>query len=382
VRQRNVIQQDRAAEPRFLLIKMSAVGDVVHALPALHALRQAHPGAHIAWVVHPGAANLLEKHPDLDELIVLPRRPRQYGGWPGFRALLKQIRGNGKKWDAAIDLQGLTKSGLVMLASGARRRIGFGNRWSRELNRLFVNEAVSPAAVPVVQMNIGLLEPLGVDPALPAVPMLAVTPQDHDPIARWAIQNDVVGVRFLAIDPFAGWKTKLWPDERWIALGQDALTRWNLRTLVAYGPGEEEHAMALASKIEGAVIAPPTTLRQFAAMIKKHAEVFVAGDTGPLHLAVAAGAKAVALFGPSDSRRNSPTFDEARFIALQDFTQPCAATFARHCTYHEAGHCQDSITPKQAADAIQSLMPDIGNKKPPQSPANKNACLSREAFIS
>jgi ADP-heptose:LPS heptosyltransferase len=361
---------------------MSAVGDVVHALPALHALRETYPDAYIAWVVHPGAANLLENHPEIDELIILPRRPRQYGGWSGFRRLLRVIRGNGAGWDAVIDFQGLTKSGLVMLASGARRRIGFGNRWSRELNPLFVNEAVRPAGVPVVQMNIGLLEPLGVDPNSPAIPVLPLKPSDHDPVARWAMEHDAVGTRFLVIDPFAGWESKLWPDKHWVALGQAALAKWNLPTLVVYGPGEKEHAQKLVEQIEGAVLAPATSLRQFAALIKKHAEVFVAGDTGPLHLAVAAGAPAVALFGPSDSRRNAPTFAGARVVTLQDFSQPCAASFVRKCTFHAPGHCQDSITVDQVCHAIQSLMPDIGQKKPAQGTTNKKACLSREAFLS
>lgn len=343
--------------PRILIVKLSAVGDVVHTLPALNALRSALPHAHIGWVAHPGVANLLENHPQIDELILLPRRPKQYGGWKGFREIVRNLRSNGHKWDCAIDFQGLTKSGLVMMFSGAKERIGFGNKWSREINRLFVNHAVSPQAETVIQMNIGLLEPLGISPDSPAVAYLKTEQIDDDYIESWTNEKNVRGEKFLILDPFAGWETKLWQVPHWTELARLVKEKYGYRSLIFHGPQEEDKAAALARHIGGdAMIAPPTTLRQYVSLLKQHAAVMVAADTGPMHIAAATKIPVVALFGPSDSRRNAPTFSNAHFEVLQDWAQPCAGTFTRKCPHHEPGCCMDTLTSNDVINKISLLL--------------------------
>lgn len=344
-------------KPRILIIKLSAVGDVVHTLPALNALRTVYPHAHIGWVAHPGVANLLENHPQIDELIILPRRPKQYGGWKGFREIVANLRSHGKKWDYAIDFQGLTKSGLVMMFSGAAERIGFGNKWSREINRLFVNHAVSPAAEPVIQMNIGLLEPLNVSPDSPATAYFVTEESDETHIAQWATGLGIGQEKFLIIDPFAGWETKLWHVTNWVELARLVREKFGLRSLVFHGPHEEDKARQLAELIgQDAIIAPPTTLRQYIALLKSHAAAMVAADTGPMHIAAANRVPVVALFGPSDSNRNAPTFSNAHFEVLQDWNQPCAGTFTRKCPHHEPGDCMKTLTPQAVLEKLDLLL--------------------------
>lgn len=343
--------------PRILLVKLSAVGDVVHALPALHALRTHLPHAHIGWVAHPGPANLLEGHPELDELILLPRRPRQYGGLAGFARLVKTLRSQGAGWDWAIDLQGLTKSGLVALISGARQRVGFAGKASRELNGMLMNYHVQPTARQVVRMNIELLQPLGVPTDAPAVATLPVHHDDAAYITAWQASSDIVGERFLVLDPFAGWETKLWPVQHWIDLAAAVREKTGLRSLVFYGPDEHSRAAQLTERIPGAIMAPETTLRQYVALLRQCAGAMVAGDTGPMHIAAACGVPGVALYGPSDKDRNSPCFENARFIALQDEAHPYARTFRRRYPDGYTGPgCMDSLTPDRVMDKLAHLL--------------------------
>lgn len=343
-------------KPRILIVKLSAVGDVVHTLPALHALRTHLPAAHIGWVAHPGPANLLEGHPELDELILLPRRPSQYGGLAGFRSLLANLRSDAAGWDYAVDFQGLTKSGLVTLFSGATERVGFGDKNSREINPLLINHRIRTRNRQVIQMNMELLAPLGVPPDTPACAVFPENDEDTRYINRWLASAGLVGERFLILDPFAGWETKLWPTENWLETARLARETRGLRSIIFHGPEERSHAAHLVGKIPGAVLPPETSLRQYVALLRQCAAAMVAADTGPMHIAAALGVPVVALYGPSDRHRNSPTFNDARFIALQDDAQPCAHTFSRRCKFHEPGQCMATLTPEMVIESLEELL--------------------------
>ena len=144
--------------PRILLVRLSAIGDVIHGLPVLCALRERFPEAHLSWVVERTAATLLKDHPALDELIVLPR------GWlksPGEVWRLRE-RLRGLRPDVTIDLQGLTKSAIAARLSGCRRRIGFGDEKGRELSPWLNTELVDAPAAHVIDANLQLLAPLGI----------------------------------------------------------------------------------------------------------------------------------------------------------------------------------------------------------------------------
>ncbi len=349
-------QRATSRKPRILIVKLSAVGDVVHTLPALHALRRHLPNAHIGWVAHPGPANLLEGHPEIDELILLPRRPAQYGGLSGFRSLVKKLKSDGAGWDWAIDFQGLTKSGLVALISGATERVGFGNKASRELNSLLINHRVFTKSSQVIQMNMELLKPLGVPSNTPADAIFPCTDEDNDYIRRWLASAGLVGERFLILDPFAGWETKLWPVSHWTETARLAREKLGLRSIIFHGPEERTRAAQLLATIPGSVLPPETSLRQYVALLCQSATAMVAADTGPMHIAAALGIPVVALYGPSDRHRNSPVFARARFVTLQDDAQPCAGTFARRCAHHESGQCMATLTPEMVAEALSDVL--------------------------
>lgn len=343
---------------RVLIVKLSAVGDVVHVLPALAALRRALPEAHIGWVAHPGPASLLEGHPELDSLFKLPRPKNLRQGIAALRALRHELRSAGP-WDVAIDFQGLTKSALVAWVSGAARRVGFAGEASRELNALFMTDRVRPTSVPVIEMNLELVAALGCR-VTNSRPHLVCHEADEQYIMRWAQEQGRSGQRFILLDAFAGWASKRWRFERWAFVAKALYRSHALETLVFFGPGERSEAEHLAQLIQKtgtpAIVAPETTLRQYVALVKHCAALFLGGDTGPMHIAAALGVPTVALFGASDSRRNAPVFAGARFVVLQDFSQPCAGTFWRKCRFHPPGACLDGITVPDVVSAAEKLL--------------------------
>lgn len=346
------------AEPHILIVKLSAVGDVVHTLPALHALRVHFPRARIGWVAHPGPAALLEEHPELDFLFKLPR-PRS---WREALHALRELRTvihRAGPWDVAIDFQGLTKSGLVTWLSGAKRRIGFAGAASREINALFLNERVRPTAREVILMNLELLRPLGCE-CQEAHALLISHAEDESYVEAWATESSSGGKKFFLIDAFAGWVTKRWPLERWVTVARAVFEEYHFEVMVFFGPGEEKEAAHFLQLLKTAnvpaLLAPPTTLRQYVALLRRHVALFVGGDTGPMHMAAALGIPTVALFGSSDSRRNAPVFSGANFEVIQDFTQPCAGTFWRKCPHHAPGHCLDAISPSQVLEAVAKVL--------------------------
>lgn len=282
---------------RILIVRLTAIGDVIHGLPALCALRDAFPKAWISWVVEGGGEQILRGHPALDEVIHAPRR------WYHSRRQTLQLRRRlrAARFDVAVDLQCLTKSALVAWLSGAPRRLGVAGRHGRELSRWLNNELTEVQAPHVIEQYLGVLAPLGI--RQPAVRFeLAESEADKRfaDDALWTTGLPRGG--FLLINPGAGWDSKLWPAERYGEVAARMLRKHGVRTLVAWS-GEAE--LGLAKTIEqssaaAAVVAPATSLMQLAALARR-AALFLGSDTGPMHLAVAVGSPTISLHGPSRS---------------------------------------------------------------------------------
>lgn len=287
--------------PRILIVRTSAIGDVVHGLPVLNALREAMPEAFLAWAVEGRAADLLRGHRALDEIVPVRR------GWlksPGEVWRLRR-RLRGLRFDVALDLQGLTKSALVAWLSGAPRRIGFDGRDGRELSRWLNNERVLPTARHVVDRNLELLRALGVRPAQVRFD-LPESPPDRAAVERALASLGLTGA-FAVINPGAGWPSKLWPPARFAGVARHLAARWALPALVVWA-GDEERGWAeqiVAQAAGAARLAPPTSLAELAALARR-AAIFVGSDTGPLHLAAAVGTPCVGLYGPMPAERNGP----------------------------------------------------------------------------
>ncbi|REK08274.1 MAG: lipopolysaccharide heptosyltransferase family protein [Planctomycetota bacterium] len=290
-----------ASHQRILIVRLSAIGDVLHGLPVLCALRAARPEAYIAWVVEGAAAQLLRGHRALDELISIPRK------WLKSPRTVLALRGRlrASKFDVAIDMQGLTKSAVAARLSGAPRRIGFDGTDGRELSRQLNSELIRPTATHVIDRNLELLRPLGIDQ--PAVRFDLHDEQADIESVRRMIAESGVAEPFAVINPGAGWPSKLWPPERFAGVARHLGGRHALKSLVVWA-GREERAWAeriVAASRGFAILAPPTSLRELAALTRR-ASLFVGSDTGPLHLAVAVGTPSIGLFGPVPAERNGP----------------------------------------------------------------------------
>jgi len=304
-------------------VRLSALGDVIHTLPCLDALRRRFPKARIAWVVEELSRDLLEGHPQLDEVFVIPKKrwrghTLQYI-FPEVIPFFKSIRS--RRFEVAVDFQGLAKSGVMAWLSGAPKRIGFGGVACREINGWFTNRKVDPdarGAVHIIDRNLSLLSPLGIEAAEYAR-VLPERPEWREYVDGWMRGERLpVETRFVALNPGAGWATKRWPVERFAEVGAAIVKELGRDVLIMWGPGEEEMARRLARLMAGksasARVAPPTTVGQSIELTRR-LDLFIGGDTGPTHLAGALGVPVVAMFGASDGERNHPA--ARRQVVLQ-----------------------------------------------------------------
>jgi lipopolysaccharide heptosyltransferase I len=291
---------DLAPAPRrVLIVRLGAIGDVVHGLPVLAALRRAWPAARLGWVVEPAGAKLLAGVSALDERIIVPR------GWyrspTGMWRARSAVRGFGA--DVAIDLQGLTKSALLAWFSGAKRRIGFDGTDGRELSRWLNNVRVTATARHVVDRNLELLGPMGGGSNGPVEFPLAREVEAERFAAEYATRAGS-GRPIAVINPGAGWASKRWPAERFTAVARHLVER-GLCPIVVWGNVAEWHAAVEIAGAADVLLAPATSLAQLTSLVRR-AALCVSGDTGPLHLAAAVGTPCAAVFGPSSAERNGP----------------------------------------------------------------------------
>jgi heptosyltransferase-1 len=295
----------------ILIVRLSAIGDAIHGLPVLCALRDYFPRARLTWVVEQRAATVLRGHSALDRLIELPRR-----WWRNPLTVLRLRRDlRAIRPEVAIDLQGLTKSAAVAKLSGAGLRIGFAKPEGREFSRLLNNRRVTTSTTHVVDRYLELLRPLGID--RPEVRFDVPQRSEDEASMGRLIRERGLGAGFAIINPGAGWASKRWPTDRYSAVARYLGQQRHLRSLVVWA-GAEERAWAdqiITTSAGMAQMAPVTSLSELAELCRR-ARLFIGSDTGPLHLAAAVGAVCVGLYGPMPAERNGPY--GAGHVALQN----------------------------------------------------------------
>jgi lipopolysaccharide heptosyltransferase I len=307
---------------RFLLVRLGALGDIVHAIPVAAALRRAFPTARIDWLVSGKHREILDLVPSIDRRLAIKDRSGA-GGGASFVAAIRGIRHT--RYDVAIDLQGLIKSAIIARLSGASRVIGFNARYAREpLARFFYTDVHDPGGegmyAPgekrhVVDINLGLLASLGVAPGLPEFPLEA--PASH--VAR--TMTEASGGRYALLNPGAAWPNKRWPPPRLAALASALRERRNLRSVVLWGPGEFDLAEQVVAMAGGAAILSPQTSVADVVALARGAAVMVSGDTGPTHIAAAVGTPIVGIYGPTRPERNGPWVAEDETVSRADVCQ-------------------------------------------------------------
>jgi lipopolysaccharide heptosyltransferase I len=312
---------------RIALVKLSSLGDVVHALPVAATVKRRAPGSHLTWIVERREAALLAGNPHVDAVVAIDtrswRRRWRPAGVAATAAAVRALRRrlHAAAFDVALDLQGLAKSGLVTAATRAPVRIGFDRRWGREtwLSALFTNRRVQPPAGArhVVEQYLALLGPLGLGEPVREFPLPAEARAEARVEQALAAAGLKPRHRLVVVNPGAGRPDKRWPAERFRALAARLVEEAAASVLVVWGPSEEAAARAIAGDQRGVVLAPPTDLVELIAVLRR-ASVMVAADTGPLHLAAAVGTPCVGLYGPTSAVRNGPYGGGHRVVQAGD----------------------------------------------------------------
>lgn len=284
------------------------MGDVVHALPVLTALRRHLPEARIGWVIEEAMAPVLEGHPDLDERITV--RLRHWGKQPFTPRTVRELGAflsalNRFSPDVTLDLMGNHKAGVISALTLSDRRIGAARHVRREpSSALWISEAVEPRGLHAADRMLSLLDGLGLPPE----------PADFGPdkIFRGEIPAAAREIfeahpePFILIHPGAGWANKIYPPERWGEVARRLREATGLTTLVAMARGEEKLAAGVEATAGGAAraVAAPD-LPTLAALLRR-ARLVLGGDSGPTHLAHALGTPILMVMGPTDPQRNGP----------------------------------------------------------------------------
>jgi lipopolysaccharide heptosyltransferase I len=342
--------QQPASRLRFLVIRLSSIGDIVHALPAVAALGQSFPKAEIHWLIENRYSSLLAGNPYVHRII-----PLDTLSWRGrlppasvVKEILRTLMGLRKgAYQVAVDFQGLWKSALIALLSGAKERVGLAGPWLREPSAavLYTKRVSAAGRQHVVEESLALVEYLGARVGLWQFPLPHTAEADQfvdEQLARLAAQD------FMIINPGGGWKAKRWAPENYASLLRHLESRFSGHTLLTGSPEESELISGIlhsaATKRAGYF---PSSVVQFIALARR-AKLFLGGDTGPLHLAAAVGTPLVAIHGPTDPARNGP-FNKAD-IALYNQAPVNHTRRGSNATYIEG------ISVESVAAAIEARL--------------------------
>lgn len=350
---------------KILIVKTSAIGDVIHTLPALHAIRARYPDAHITWLVEEAAADIIAGHPDLDRVLVSRRKTWVKRLRPGsFRATISEIRRflgelRDTSYDLIIDFQGLLKSGVLIGLARGRRKVGFGRGMEHaECSWIFLNERI-----PAVDMDIHavdreclLLEGIGIkcpEKTFFFPPLAESRELVLDMLIRDGYDRKST---IVALNPVAKWPTKLWHNGGFARVADELVHDGCF--VVFTGSAEDQPVIgSIRQEMKSRALnwAGRTTLKTLAALYDM-AAVVVSTDTGPMHIAAAVNTPVVALFGPTAPWRTGPYGDRHQVLRVDMDCSPC---LKRECATMT---CMKEITPEQVIAAVRRAVAGITDR--------------------
>ena len=348
----------------ILIVKTSAIGDVIHTLPALNALRRKYPQARIDWLVEEAAADLVIGHKAVDTVLVSRRKAwvrdlkqgRVLAAWQGLADFVKSLRVT--EYDLLIDFQGLLKSGIFVGLARAKRKVGFGKGMEHaECSYLFLNEPVPPVNMDqhAAIRELLLLKAIGVE-SEEVVFDLPVGSKEHEKIGQLLEQAGIDLVKpLVAINPMTTWETKHWRNERFARVADQLLDK-GMSVVFSGGPQDVQGIEGIRSAMTGKAVslAGRTTLKDLAALYER-VDVLITTDTGPMHLAAAAGTPVVALFGPTAPWRTGPFGAGHKILRAEVDCSPC---LKKHC---DQGHaCMEQITVDQVVQGALAVLKERG----------------------
>lgn len=347
----------------ILVVKLSAIGDVIHTLPAVLALRRRYPKAHLTWVVETAASDLVLGHPAVDRVLVSRRKewiaafrngPDRMTAFREAAAFVARLRD--RRYDLVIDFQQLLKSAMIVVLAGGRVRTGFDRGMEHmEESHLALNRRIPPVSMEIhaLRRYLLLVETLGTPPdeveyGLPV-----------DPVAEAAVGRLLSAERvgdgrpLVAVNPMAQWPTKLWDEDRFGQAADEIRDRFGVHVVFTGGPGDRAVTGRIRSRMRGpsADLTGRTRLRELAALYRRCA-CLVTTDTGPMHLAAAVGTPVAALFGPTAPWRTGP-FGEGHHVLRGE--APCAPCFKRSCRRGDR-KCMSDISVERVVMAVGDLL--------------------------
>ncbi len=344
---------------RLLVVRLSAMGDIIHALPAITALRAANPDLYIGWLVEGRWAELLcardadhvaersATKPLVDAMHIANFKTwrgalRSSKSWREMKTLRDEVRNT--KYDLALDLQGAIRSAFAAQASGASMRVGSSQPREKPAT-MFYTRQVDPSGAHVVEQALSLASDIAGRPLQYVDPLF---PRDAA-AETWTDRTlaKIAAGRFAILNPGAGWGAKCWPAESFGVVAR-ALSQRGLAVIVNHGPGEEALADAVRDASGGAAIPLKCSVGELIALTRR-ASVFLGGDTGPMHLAAALHVPVVALFGPTRPERNGPYGTES--IVLRN---PESAYNSSHTDQPDEGLM--AIQPQTVIEAADQLL--------------------------
>jgi heptosyltransferase I len=355
----------------ILIIKLSAIGDVVHTLPSLAMLRKLYPHAHITWVIEEAASDLIKDNPLLDRVIVSRRKK-----WIAdikkcrlsfLREALEFIREvRSRDYDLVIDFHGLLKSALIVLLSSGKRKLGYDSL--QELSGLFLTEKIPEDIEKHAVLRYldfitylcrkdfpfdgkGDSQEKYVDAFVNQAPIFFISTHGDEvrKVESLLKTKGLEDKKFVAVNPIALWETKLWEDGS-IAELCDLIVQGLALSVVFTGAGNEKICRIQAMMKSASVsLAGETSLRELACLYRK-ATLVISTDSGPMHIAAAVGTPVIGLFGPTDPARTGP-YGNRHHVLRKDLS--CSPCFLKKCDSHE---CMRQITAKEVFQAIDDLL--------------------------
>lgn len=344
----------------ILIVKMSAIGDVIHTLPALNAIRRHYPKARVTWLVEEAARDLVIGHEALNRVLVSKRKRwlKELRG-PGRLKAVKEVYNFLKElrdtyYDLILDFQALLKSGILIALARGKRKVGFGRGLEHmEYSYIFLNERIPAVGMEHHALSRGLmmLNALGI--TTPEVEYkLPVFDGDRQKaqalLRRYGLQNNH---RIVAINPVAKWETKLWSDQKFARLADSLIAQYTCEIIFTGSSSDSPKIDDIISNMKSRAVnlAGETTLK-ILAVIYANAKMVVSTDTGPMHLAAAVGTPVVALFGPTAPWRTGPYGPGHQVVRVDLECIPC---FKRQC---ETTACMHHISVSQVLEAASKIM--------------------------
>ncbi|MCX5899389.1 MAG: glycosyltransferase family 9 protein [Proteobacteria bacterium] len=358
------------APKRILIIRLSAIGDVLRVLPAFQVLKEHYHGCHIGWVVEQGAKDILEAHPGIDEVFVFPKKSIKRklksisgigAGLSEFFSFMKRIRH--ERFDMVIDFHGLFKSGIISFLSGAPERVGFAAGSCRECNFLFNNWRfpVENKNISRIERNLALLRGMGLDTSHDP-PAICVPEEDRDVVQRFFRQLHIDSrCPIVAIHPGTspGTPYKRWEPHRYAVVADKAIEESAAQILFTWAGQEIEMVNQIVSLMKyKAFIAPALENLCQLAEVFRCSDLYLGGDTGPMHLAAFVGIPVVAIFGPTDHVVNEP-YAMTPHIIIRDEIK-CSPCRKYTCSRRD---CMRDISEENVIKAVRIMLETARDRK-------------------